>query len=182
MTTVLDGAGEGSAKASWVLMRQSKKRTRLGPQGHGQSPRRFKQLHRVDERTGQVLVRTCSTERPHPAVRLALSVGPHSARRPGQPPAPFRLLGNAHEHARIGPGDQVVGAAIIRRGRSPADPIDPRAAARIGDHGSWTAPARAVPRRRRPKKPDRYWSALARTRACAKPSDFSRGSWLCQEI
>jgi hypothetical protein len=34
MTTVLDGAGEGSAKASWVLMRWSKKRTRLGPQVH----------------------------------------------------------------------------------------------------------------------------------------------------
>jgi hypothetical protein len=74
MTTVLDGAGEGSAKASWVLMRWSKKRTRLGPQVHGQNLRRFRQLHRVDRKTGQVLVRTCSTERRHPAARIALSV------------------------------------------------------------------------------------------------------------
>src|SRR6516164_4739523 len=54
MTTVLDGAGEGSAKASWVLMRRSKRRTCLGPQVHGQNLRRFRHLHRVDRknRTG----------------------------------------------------------------------------------------------------------------------------------
>src|ERR1700745_2970110 len=44
MTTVLDGARKGSAKASWVLMRRSKKRTRLGPQVHGENLRRFRQL------------------------------------------------------------------------------------------------------------------------------------------
>jgi hypothetical protein len=37
MTTVLDGAGKSSAKASWVLMRRSKKRTCLGPQVRGQT-------------------------------------------------------------------------------------------------------------------------------------------------
>src|SRR2546430_1137801 len=51
MTTVLDGAGEGSAKASWVLMRRSKKRTCLGPQAPGQNLRGFRQLNFVDRKS-----------------------------------------------------------------------------------------------------------------------------------
>jgi hypothetical protein len=39
--------------------------------------------------------------------------------------------------------------------------------------------ARAVPKI---KKPDRYWCAPAGTPACRKSSQFSRRSWLCQEI
>src|SRR5262249_11572762 len=88
------------------------------------------------EKTGQVLVRTCSTERRHPAGRIALSAAPNRAHRPGERPRHVRLLGQARlhqEHARIGLGDQVLRSsghddhALIRFG--------PWAVARIDDHG-----------------------------------------------
>jgi hypothetical protein len=88
------------------------------------------------ERTGQVLVRTCSTERRHPAGRIAPSVAPNRAHRPGERPRHVRLLGEARrdqENARIGLGDQVLRSsghddhALIR--------FDPWAVAHIDDHG-----------------------------------------------
>jgi hypothetical protein len=50
------------------------------------------------EKTGQVLVRTCSTERRHPAGCIALSVVPNRAHRPGERPRHVRLLGEARLH------------------------------------------------------------------------------------
>src|SRR6202521_319448 len=55
MTTVFDAAGEGSAKACWVLMRRAK-RTSLSPQ----VPPCVSQ----DQKTGHVLVRTSGAEWP----------------------------------------------------------------------------------------------------------------------
>src|ERR1700704_6497123 len=43
MTTVFDAAGEGSAKACWVLMRRAK-RTSLSPQALPRNPRGFSRL------------------------------------------------------------------------------------------------------------------------------------------
>jgi hypothetical protein len=134
------------------------------------------------ERTGQVLVRTCSTERRRPAGRIALSVAPDRAHRPGERPRHVRLLGEARlhqENAAIGLGDQALRSsghddhALIR--------FDPWTVARVDDtvlNGAGERSAKACG----PKKPDRYWSAPARPRACVKPNDFSRGSWLCQEL
>jgi hypothetical protein len=68
------------------------------------------------EKTGQVLVRTCSTERRHPAGRIALSVAPNPAHRPGERPRLVRLLGEARLHqknARIGLGDQVLRSSAM---------------------------------------------------------------------
>jgi hypothetical protein len=69
------------------------------------------------EKIGQVLVRISSTERRHPAVRIALSVAPNSAAPTGRTPRSLRLLGEVRlyqEHARIGLGDQVLGAMVVR--------------------------------------------------------------------
>jgi hypothetical protein len=94
------------------------------------------------EKTGQVLVRTCSTKRRHPAGRIALSVVPNRAQRPGERPRHVRLLGEARlyqEHACIGLGDQVLRSsghndhALIR--------FDPWAVAR-----SCAPPVSAAPR------------------------------------
>src|ERR1700758_5753820 len=92
MTTVLDGAGEGSAKASWVLIRRSKKRTGLGPQVPSQNLHRFRKLYRADRksRTG------IGPHLPAPPSGYAHSAfGRNSTRRSATPRAtPF--AGQAH--------------------------------------------------------------------------------------
>jgi hypothetical protein len=136
MTTVLDGAGEGSAKASWVLMRRSKKRTRLGPQVRGEDLRRFSQLHRGDRKNRTGIGPHPLDRAPPPAGRIALSAVPNRAHRLGERPRHVRSPGEARlhqEHARIGLGGQVLRSS----GHDDHTLIhfDPSAVARIDDQG-----------------------------------------------
>ena len=55
--TVLDDAGEGSAKACWALMRGAE-RTCLGPQAKAKSSSCLKNFCLSSRKTGHVLVRT----------------------------------------------------------------------------------------------------------------------------
>src|SRR5262249_37220932 len=124
MTTVLDGAGEGSAKASWVLMRRSKKRTRLGPQVHGENLRRFRQLYRGDRknRTGigpHLLDRAPPSRPAHRAFGTAKSRAPTGrtpAPRPIAGPSPTPPRTRSHRPRRPSP-------PVVRPCRPRADPL-----------------------------------------------------------
>jgi hypothetical protein len=78
-------------------------------------------------------------------------------------------------------GDEILGTTVARRWRSRANPLRPAGRNGIDDHSSGRANEGAVGAWSS-EKPDRYWSAPARTWACRKSSDFSRESWLCQEL
>ena len=149
MTTVLDGAGEGSAKASWVLMRRSKKRTALGPQVHGPKSSWIQAAASCgSKKPDRYWSAPARPERRHPprahrAFRSAKSCAPS-----GCAPAPLRLLGEARQAPRT--RSHRPGRPSPRRDGRPAMTItrirfDPRPAARIDDHGYRTALARTAP-------------------------------------
>src|SRR5215471_184820 len=102
MTTVSDGAGEGSAKASWVLMRRSKKRTGIGPHLLDRAP--------PARREQKPYAPTGRTPTPHRFAERSPTPPRTRSHRPGRP-SPRRNGSPDGDHALIRFDPQV--AALI---------------------------------------------------------------------